>query len=208
MYVLNTGSLACTKIFPGTTEPKHLKDYVPGEAFGELALLYNAPRAATITATAESTLMKLDRGTFNNIVKDAAQRKREKYENFLQSVEILQQMDPYERSKLGDAVREENFADGDYIIRQGATGDVFYMLTEGTAKAIKRTETEEVEVMQYAAGSYFGERALLMNDLRAASIIATSDVRVLSLQRDTFRRLLGPLDDILRRNMEAYKKYA
>ena len=117
MYVLNTGSLACTKVFPGTTEPKHLKDYVPGEAFGELALLYNAPRAATITATAESTLMKLDRGTFNNIVKDAAQRKREKYENFLQSVEILQQMDPYERSKLGDAVREETFSDGDYIIR-------------------------------------------------------------------------------------------
>ena len=80
-------------------------------------MLYNAPRAATITATAESTLMKLDRGTFNNIVKDAAQRKREKYENFLQSVEILQQMDPYERSKLGDAVREETFSEGDYIIR-------------------------------------------------------------------------------------------
>ena len=55
------------------------------------------------------------------------------------------------------------------------------MLTDGTAKAIKRTETEELEVMQYQAGSYFGERALLMNDLRAASIIATSDVRVLSL---------------------------
>ena len=208
MYVLNTGALACTKIFPGTTEPKHLKDYVPGEAFGELALLYNAPRAATITATAESTLMKLDRGTFNNIVKDAAQRKREKYENFLQSVEILQQMDPYERSKLGDAVREESFSSGDYIIRQGATGDVFYMLTSGTAKAVKRTETEEREVMQYQAGTYFGERALLMNDLRAASIIATSDVQVLSLERATFKRLLGPLDDILRRNMEVYKKFA
>jgi len=202
MYVLNTGSLACTKIFAGTTAPKHLKDYVPGEAFGELALLYNAPRAATITATAESTLMKLDRGTFNNIVKDAAQRKREKYENFLQTVEILQSMDPYERSKLGDAVREERFSDGDYIIRQGATGDVFYMLSEGTAKAVKRNEMEEIEVMQYSAGSIFGERALLMNDLRAASVIATSNVQVLSLERSTFKRLLGPLDDILRRNME------
>lgn len=72
MYVLNEGALACTKVFPGTTEPKHLKDYVPGEGFGELALLYNAPRAATITATTASTLMKLDRGTFNHIVKDAA----------------------------------------------------------------------------------------------------------------------------------------
>lgn len=55
---------------------------------------------------------------------------------------------------------------------------------------------------------YFGERALLMNDLRAASVIATSDVQVLSLERATFKRLLGPLDDILRRNMEQYKKYA
>ena len=171
-------------------------------------MLYNAPRAATITATSESTLMKLDRGTFNNIVKDAAQRKREKYENFLQSVEILQQLDPYERSKLGDAVREESFNNGDYIIRQGATGDVFYMLSEGTAKALKRSETEEKEVMQYQPGSYFGERALLMNDLRAASIIATSNVTVLSLERSTFKRLLGPLDDLLRRNMEAYKKFA
>ena len=110
MYVLNTGALVCTKVFAGTTTPKHLKNYVPGEGFGELALLYNAPRAATITATEESTLMKLDRGTFNHIVKDAAQRKREKYDNFLQIVPILQTMDPYERSKLGDAVREESFA--------------------------------------------------------------------------------------------------
>ena len=82
------------------------------------------------------------------------------------------------------------------------------MLTSGTAKAVKRTETEEREVMQYQAGTYFGERALLMNDLRAASIIATSDVQVLSLERATFKRLLGPLDDILRRNMEVYKKFA
>lgn len=70
MFVLNTGALACTKVIGGTK--KHLKDYVPGEGFGELALLYNAPRAATITATAASTVMKLDRGTFNHIVKDAA----------------------------------------------------------------------------------------------------------------------------------------
>ena len=89
MYVLNTGSLKCTKVFPGKIEPTHLKDYVPGEGFGELALLYNAPRAASITATSASSLMKLDRGTFNHIVKDSAQRKREKYDSFLQSVSIL-----------------------------------------------------------------------------------------------------------------------
>jgi cAMP-dependent protein kinase regulator len=53
-------------------EPKFLKEYQPGEAFGELALLYNAPRAANITAKTQCTLWSLDRSTFNNIVKDAA----------------------------------------------------------------------------------------------------------------------------------------
>lgn len=46
--------------------------YGPGEAFGELALLYNAPRAATIKADSASTLFALNRDTFNNVVKDAA----------------------------------------------------------------------------------------------------------------------------------------
>jgi cAMP-dependent protein kinase regulator len=72
MYVLESGSLVCTKVFSGKTEPTKLKDYSPGEGFGELALLYNAPRAATITATEASVCWKLDRDTFNHIVKDSA----------------------------------------------------------------------------------------------------------------------------------------
>lgn len=73
MYVLEQGSLDCTKIFNVNTEPTLLKTYQPGEGFGELALLYNVPRAATITAKESSTVWKLDRDTFNNIVKEAAQ---------------------------------------------------------------------------------------------------------------------------------------
>jgi len=61
--------------------------------------------------------------------------------------------------------------------------------------------------MEYKKGNYFGERALLVNEVRAASIIAQSDVSCLSLERETFKRLLGPLDDILKRNMEAYKNF-
>jgi len=89
MFVLESGTLDCTKVFAGNTEPTFLKTYQPGEGFGELALLYNAPRAATITSKSDYVCWKLDRDTFNNIVKDAAAKKREKYDAFLQNVEIL-----------------------------------------------------------------------------------------------------------------------
>jgi len=54
LYVVASGTLTCTKVFKGQTDPTFLKRYEAGEAFGELALLYNAPRAATITSDGES----------------------------------------------------------------------------------------------------------------------------------------------------------
>ena len=108
-------------------------------------------------------------------------------------------MDPYERSKLGDAVKEEKFKQGDYIIRQGQSGDKFYFINSGTAIATKNNadSKEETKVMDYESGAYFGERALLTNDVRAANIVATaSEVVCLTLERDTFVRILGPLDEI------------
>lgn len=84
LYVVEKGTLKCFKKI--NNEQKYLKTYQPGESFGELALLYNAPRAASIQAEGECTLFALDRESFNHIVKDAAVKKRERYEEFLLKV--------------------------------------------------------------------------------------------------------------------------
>mmetsp|Transcript_15610 Transcript_15610/g.10985 ORF Transcript_15610/g.10985 Transcript_15610/m.10985 type:complete len:234 (+) Transcript_15610:356-1057(+) len=137
LFVVEKGTLSCTKIFKGNSEPTFLKTYQPGEAFGELALLYNAPRAATIFANEDCILWALDRNTFNHIVKDAASKKRDKYEEFLSQVQLLQTMEPYERSKLADAFKQLSFKEGEYIIKEGDSGNELFFLQEGQAIATK-----------------------------------------------------------------------
>ena len=191
----------------GTEIP--LKEYQPGEAFGELALLYNAPRAASIRAKTAADLWALDRRTFNHVVKDSAQQKREKYEEFLKKVSILENMDAYERSKLSDAIQEQWYNEGDYIITEGQQGDIFYLIMSGKAYATKTLEPGKpaIKVFDYKEGDYFGERALLKNEPRAANVIASTQLQVVKLDRKSFRRLLGPIDQILMRNMENYQKF-
>lgn len=186
-----------------------MKTYQPGEAFGELALLYNAPRAATITANEPCCLWKLDRDTFNHIVKDASQKRREKYEQFLESVSIFSTMEPYERSKLADAFVEHKYKSGDYVIKEGEAGNDLFLLQEGTAiatKCLKQGEDPQ-QVMEYKPGDFFGERALLKSEPRAANVVATSDCIMVSMDRHSVKRLLGPLEDLLKRNFEIYEKF-
>lgn len=78
LYIVESGELTCLKLIDG--EQKKVKEYGSGDVFGELALLYNAPRAATIKADTQCKLWVLDRMTFNHIVKDASQKKRQQYE--------------------------------------------------------------------------------------------------------------------------------
>ena len=209
LYLVDSGELDCEKVFKAGDKPTYLKTYKTGESFGELALLYNAPRAATIRAKTNATCWALDRECFNNIVKDAAIKKREKYENTLKKVEILKSIDPYELGQICDALKTQTFEKGETIIKQGDKGDVFYILDEGKAHAEKVFEDgkKSSNVKDYESGGYFGELALLKGEPRAATIIADTNCKCLSLDRMAFKRLLGPLEKILQRNSENYIKY-
>jgi cAMP-dependent protein kinase regulator len=170
----------------------------PGGSFGELALMYNAPRAATVLSTdAKSTLWALDRITFRRILMDSAFQRRRMYEAFLEEVPLLSSLKPYERAKIADALDTIKYPANSTIIQEGDPGDAFYLLEAGEAEA--RKNGVEGPVKLYSRGDYFGELALLDDKPRAASIVTKTDVKVARLGRDGFKRLLGPVQDIMRR---------
>jgi cAMP-dependent protein kinase regulator len=108
-------------------------------------------------------------------------KRRERFEAFIKEIDLLQDLDPYERSKICDVVQSQTFKDGEYVIKQvsqilkhkGEMGDRFYMLEEGEAIATKGENGGNGEVvLEYKHGDYFGELALLKDEPRAANIIA------------------------------------
>lgn len=91
MFLVEKGELECFITING--QEKMVKTYGENDVFGELCLLYNQPRAATIKAKDDSRLWALDRATFNNIVKESSRKRVEMYEDFLAKVDLLSEME-------------------------------------------------------------------------------------------------------------------
>ncbi|CAH8460270.1 unnamed protein product [Schistosoma rodhaini] len=105
--------------------------YAGSGSFGELALMYNTPRAATIIAKTDGVLWSLDRTTFQHIVLRQAFLKRQLYENLLSSVPLLGSLSAYERTNLADALGSHTYDDGAWIIQEGEPGEEMYFIEEG-----------------------------------------------------------------------------
>ncbi|SBT82561.1 CAMP-dependent protein kinase regulatory subunit, putative [Plasmodium ovale] len=200
LYVIDEGEV---EIFKTKENEKEILTILKSkDVFGELALLYNSKRAATAKALTNCHLWTLDRESFTYIIKDNVAKKRQLYEDVLKQVTILKDMDPYERSKVADCLKTKTYANGDIIINEGEQGNTFYILIDGNAIALKDNKV----IKTYNKGDYFGELALLKNQPRAATVKAQNNCQVVYLDRKSFKRLLGPIENILYRNVENYKK--
>lgn len=165
-----------------------------GRAFGELAILYNCTRTATIQAKTDTKLWTLDRSCFQAIMRNTGLVRRNEHMNFLKSVPVLQQLSDVQLAKLADVLEEDFYSDGEYIIHQGGLGDTFFIINVGTVRITQKGEDgQESTLRTLGRGDYFGEKALLEDDQsrRTANVIATTAVSCLTVDRDHFRQLIG-----------------
>lgn len=147
-------------------------------SFGELALMYNQPRTASVVAVTSGTLWAMERHSFRRIVLRSAHEKREMYKQVLSNVPMLRALDDYERATLADALRPQTYPDGACIVREGdRPADGMYFIEKGAARVTMKVGTDpystEKTVAWLGVGDYFGEMALLEDGPRTASVYAS-----------------------------------
>ncbi|CAH1398579.1 unnamed protein product [Nezara viridula] len=181
--------------------------YANNGYFGELALLYNQPRAASVVALTDGILWALDRETFQRIVLSSSFKRSLRLEDMIRKVPILESLQQIERMKVADALVTKCYTDGEEIIKQGDAGDGMYFIENGTVDVVREDEShQDVFIKQLSDGDYFGEVALLTLKPRVCSVIARGHVKVAFLEVCAFERLLGPCKDIMKRNIGAYEE--
>lgn len=202
-YVVSSG---CLDILVGGD--KKAEAVPPGTApgsfpavhsFGELALLFDSPRAATVKAATHAELWKLDRLTFKSILMTTSQGDITRIKTALSHERSpLASLTPVQLDRVAEVAMLQTYKKGDQIIKKGDMGDVFYYIEHGSVLC---TNIDGQSNNVLCAGDYVGEQALIENVPRKADVLAeTDEVHLIAIHREDFNLLLGDLGDLLKQN--------
>jgi len=183
-----------------STVSKSVTHVAGGGSFGELALMYFVPRAATVVATTDSEVWVIDRANFKNILMKASDSRIKEYVKYLDQVSVLDSLLAEEKKQVANALVEMHFERKDVIIQQGEPGNMFYIMYEGEVEIVKDGDAVATLEARTKSGTaqFFGEKALLENENRTATVaVKSSSAKCLVLDRESFDLLLGPLKDII-----------
>ncbi|KAL4641001.1 cGMP-dependent protein kinase 1-like isoform X1 [Arapaima gigas] len=198
VYVMEDGKVEVTK------ENIKLCTMGPGKVFGELAILYNCTRTATVKTLTNVKLWAIDRQCFQTIMMRTGLIKHAEYMDLLKSVPTFQGLPEEILSKLADVLEETHYQSGEYIVRQGARGDTFYIISKGKVNVTQENldSKDHVYLRTLGKGDWFGEKALQGEDIRTANVIAAEAVTCLVIDRDSFKHLIGGLEDVSSKGYE------
>ncbi len=213
-YVVYSGRL---RVFRKgeTGRPVTLNTLTAGDFFGEAALLNEGSRTASVRASEDVVLFRLDRAEFQSLL-DNNPEIRSYFEiymrersvvNFLQLATFLGSLKPREVLDLLAQLHPRDFAADEKIIQQGDPGDEMYIIRSGEVKVVIESNGSEKLIRNLGEGDYFGERALILSEPRSASVIATEDSKCFTLSRADFDRLLESSPNIREQLSERLQQY-
>ena len=107
----------------------------------------------------------------------------------LSQINLFKAFSPLKLYKLIDLIHIENYKDGEKIIKEGIHGDKFYIVKSGQVEIFQRN----IYLRTLNSMEYFGERALLTNEVRSATLTAKGDVELYCLDKDNFKSNLSNL---------------
>lgn len=193
MYVMEEGKVEVSR------EGKFLSVMTAGRLFGELAILYNCQRTATNKAATDCKLWAIERQCFQTIMMRTGLAKQAEYSSFLKSVPSFMNLSEETLIRIADVLEEYSYKQGEYIIRQGAVGDTFFIISSGRVKVTrKETGPDEKFIRHLHKGDFFGEKALTGEDVRTANIMAddAEGVKCLVIDREAFSQMIANINDI------------
>lgn len=171
----------------------------PGVSFGELALIDDKPRTATVRSVQKSTLWGVDRITFKKAVEVVNQMNYDENKLFINSVPIFEILNAEQKELLLASLNLQKWDNRQTIVKEGEVGDLFYVIKEGTVSCSK----DGNEIRQMIKGDFFGEQALLYNSKRTATITCIGPVKVLCIGRGSLIEALGEnLQTVIYRNVQ------
>jgi cGMP-dependent protein kinase len=204
-YLVDSGKF---EVYLKQSGEKALRSYDPGDSFGELALLYNSARAATVKCVEDGVLWALERKAFRYVmVSDGSRDIAYRAENFLKTVEILSPLTDAQRADLASVMEELDYTDGQYVVQMGETADALYFVKEGEVVCHQRDKGSDksADLMRLKKGGVFGESCLepsAKDAVRKANVVAVGKTVMLKLSRDNFLEQLGPLTELIAHNFK------
>lgn len=190
-YIVATGSVEV--VVNGEVKKKLGK----WDCFGELALLHDTLRTATVRTLEITQFWVLNREDFKAALKSVTNLKYSENKQFIEEVNFFQVLTAPQKEKVLTLLVSQEFSPGDKILLKGDPGDIFYIIKKGTVSC----SIDGQEIRQLSDGEYFGEQALIYSTERTATVVAMTKVSVLSLGTEDLNSVFGThLQDVIYTN--------
>jgi len=164
----------------------------PGWVFGDVALLFQSTRSASVVARTNITVWALDRATFLRFVMKHAQGARAL--RFLRKLPLLKGLSDNDLIRAAARMPMRKYQDGDALIKYGERGDELFLIRYGKVRVLRPDgKGGSMEVVKLGRGQFVGERAVINNKLRSADCVAQGEVTVVVLKKRDFMDLDNPL---------------